>query len=441
MERAHVAPIAPLNRSPSPPIPCLPPRLCASVPLWFIPSLFVLLRPLAQKGSLMPFTGKATYDAGSTLPELVEDVSDLISIVSPFETPLLDHLGDPRSPALSTIHEWIEDRLLPNSDLLNQSSFSPSATAATALTVDNGSYFQVGDLVRPADSAEVMLVTAIATNVLTVTRAYGGTTAHALADNMKLTILGNAALEGAAAAPARFTSRTRKSNYTQIFTATVDVSGSMQASRAHGITDEADFQKAERTRELLRDLENTVLNGVAPSATQQGSSAVRRSMNGIIRSLTTNSFAPGVGTFPLGGGAGENEITETLINTAMRRIWDNASGPIDTIVVGGSQKRRINSFLDSQRGYTSSDTRLKNLVSIYESDFGVCKIITSRWMPADAVLLLDSSRIGVLPLAGRSFQAKALASTGDSISFQMLGEYTLEFKNENAHGMIRSLAA
>jgi len=333
------------------------------------------------------------------------------------------------------------DRLLPNSDLLNQSSFSPSATAATALTVDNGSYFQVGDLVRPADSAEVMLVTAIATNVLTVTRAYGGTTAHALADNMKLTILGNAALEGAAAAPARFTSRTRKSNYTQIFTATVDVSGSMQASRAHGITDEADFQKAERTRELLRDLENTVLNGVAPSATQQGSSAVRRSMNGIIRSLTTNSFAPGVGTFPLGGGAGENEITETLINTAMRRIWDNASGPIDTIVVGGSQKRRINSFLDSQRGYTSSDTRLKNLVSIYESDFGVCKIITSRWMPADAVLLLDSSRIGVLPLAGRSFQAKALASTGDSISFQMLGEYTLEFKNENAHGMIRSLAA
>lgn len=142
----------------------------------------------------MPFTGKATYDAGSTLPELVEDVSDLISIVSPFETPLLDHLGDPRSPALSTIHEWIEDRLLPNSDQLNQSSFSPNATSATSLTVDNGSCFQVGDLVRPADSAEVMLVTAIATNVLTVTRAYGGTTAHTLADNMKLTILGNAAV-------------------------------------------------------------------------------------------------------------------------------------------------------------------------------------------------------------------------------------------------------
>ena len=43
----------------------------------------------------MAFTGKATYDAGSELPEIVEDVADIISIISPYETPLLDHLGDP----------------------------------------------------------------------------------------------------------------------------------------------------------------------------------------------------------------------------------------------------------------------------------------------------------------------------------------------------------
>lgn len=388
----------------------------------------------------MPFTGKATYDAGAALPELVEDVSDIVSIVSPFETPLLDHLGDPRSPALSTIHEWIEDSLLPNTDQINQTTFSPSATTATSITVDNGSRFQVGDLVRPAEASEVMLVTAISTNTLTVTRAYGGTTAFPLTDNMKLTILGNAALEGAAAPAPRFTSRARKSNYTQIFTATVEVSGSMQAARAHGVADEADYQKSERMRELLRDLENTVINGAAPASTQQGSSTVRRSMNGIIRSIATNSFSPGAAGFPLGTGLGENEITEEILNTAMRRVWDQSSGVIDTIVVGGAQKRRINALLDSQRGYTPSDTRLKNLVSIYESDFGVCRIILSRWVPADAALFLDSSRVSVLPLAGRSFHAKPLASTGDSLSMQILGEYTLEFKNESAHAIVRNLA-
>ena len=60
----------------------------------------------------MPFTGKSTFAAGATLPELAEDVADIVSIVSPFETPLLDHLGDAKRSSESTIHEWIEDALV-----------------------------------------------------------------------------------------------------------------------------------------------------------------------------------------------------------------------------------------------------------------------------------------------------------------------------------------
>lgn len=60
----------------------------------------------------MPFTGKATFSAATDLPELVEDVSDIVSVVSPFETPLLDVLGDARRSATSTIHEWLEDALV-----------------------------------------------------------------------------------------------------------------------------------------------------------------------------------------------------------------------------------------------------------------------------------------------------------------------------------------
>lgn len=60
----------------------------------------------------MAFTGKATYSAGQTLPELMEDVADLVGIISPSETPLLDHLGDAQRSAQSTIHEWMEDALV-----------------------------------------------------------------------------------------------------------------------------------------------------------------------------------------------------------------------------------------------------------------------------------------------------------------------------------------
>jgi hypothetical protein len=79
------------------------------------------------------------------------------------------------------------------------------------------------------------------------------------------------------------------------------------------------------------------------------------------------------------------------------------------------------------------------MVSVYQSDFGVCRIVTTRWMPQEAVLLLDSSRLAVMPLAGRSFHFKPLASSGDYECGELIGEYTLELKNEAAHGLIKGL--
>ena len=381
----------------------------------------------------MAFTGKATYGAGAGLPELVEDVSDIIGIVSPHETPLLDHLGDAKKPASSTVHEWIEDALVPNTGAIDDATVTGSDTTFDVAEVGP---FQEGDLIRPGNSTEVMIVTGISGDTLTVSRGYGSTSQATLADGMALTILGNAALEGAEAPAARFTSRSRKQNYTQIFTAGVEVSGSMQASQQHGIADEVDYQKQERMRELLRDLENTIINGVAPASGQQGSATVRRTMNGIIHSIATNTFTPGAGGMPSGD---SGALDEALLNAALRAVWDQSSGTIDTIVCGGAQKRKINAFATGSRAYLPEDTTYSDMVSVYESDFGVARVILSRWVPSDTVLLLDSSRIGVLPLQGRSFHYKPLAATGDSVTGQVIGEYTLEFKNENAHGVLSGL--
>src|SRR5512137_712043 len=166
----------------------------------------------------MSFTGKATYSAGTNLPELAEDVADLIGIVSPYETPLLDALGDPMREATSTHHEWLEDELLPNKDAVNDSTFT-DPEADTQFVVDNGGRFRIGDQIQIEGSRELMLVTAVNTNTLTVIRGYAGTAAEALADNKVINILGNAALEGDDRPNARFTTRSRQGNYTQIFTA------------------------------------------------------------------------------------------------------------------------------------------------------------------------------------------------------------------------------
>jgi hypothetical protein len=383
----------------------------------------------------MSFTGKATYTAGSTLPEIAEDISDLVGINSPFETPLLDALGDPARSARSTVHEWLEDSLLPNTDQINDSTYT-NASTDTSFVVDHAERFRAGDQVKVSESDEVMLVTAVntGTNTLTVVRGYGSSTAEALYDNASLVIVGNAALEGDDADAARFTSRTRQTNYTQIFAATVEVSGSELAVRQAGVRDELDYQKVQRTRELLRDLENSVINGRAPAATAEGSASVRRSMRGLRSMISTNVFTPGTGGFPA-----DTVLTEEQLNVALRGIWQSSNGHVDLVVVGGAEKRAINTFVGSNRRFTAQSDTYRDSVAVYESDFGVCRIILSRWIPPGSVLLLDSSRIEVMPLSGRSFQYKPLASTGDRDSGQVLGEYTLELRNESAHRMIEKI--
>ncbi len=392
----------------------------------------------------MAFTGKATYSAGATLPEIAEDVSDIIGIVSPYETPLLDHLGDPQRAATSTVHEWLEDELLPNTDTITHDGLNDIGKDTTTFKVAHGARFQIGDQIKIAGSTEVMLVTAVDTvpdpDEIDVVRGYGGSTKQVVSNGDTIVILGNAALEGADRPATRFTNRVRRQNYTQIFTAAVEVSGSQLAANQIGLADELDYQKQERLRELIRDLENCVINGVAGASDPQGGADTRRTMRGIVGSLATNLFMPGVGAIPIGDGTGEDLLNEAVLNAALRQIWEQSSARIDTIAVSGFQKRRINSFISDSRAYGARDENFRDLVSVYESDFGVCRVVLSRWIPADAVLLLDSSRVDVLPLSGRSFFYKPLAASGDSEVGQIIGEYTLEMRNENAHGLIQGLA-
>ena len=382
----------------------------------------------------MSFTGKATYSGGVELPEIAEDVSDLVSIVSPHETPLLDALGEAMRVSRSTVHEWLEDELLPNFDTIVGEV--GNANTAVTIGVANVNRFRVGDQVRQADETEAMLVTEVdaINGTISVIRGYGGSSRGDLVAGRQLHILGNAALEGDSADAARFTIRSRRQNCTQIFSATVEVSGSELASRQLGLTDEMNYQKQLRVRELLRDLENSVINGRSSDAVPSGMAA-RRTMNGLLAMIQTNVLTPGQNGLPAG------VLTEETLSAALRHIWMSSGSPVDLVVVGAAQKRRINQFTASNRRFAPADDRYRDMINVIETDFGVCRVVLSRYVPANSVLLLDSSRIEVMPLSGRSFFYKPLASTGDREAGQIVGEYTLELRNENAHGVITGLEA
>ena len=86
----------------------------------------------------------ANFSGGSGLWVIAEDVGDLVGILSPQETPLLDALGDSLFAATSTRHEWVEDTLVPNTDTINEPSLDDTALNVTAVTVAMGRGFGRG---------------------------------------------------------------------------------------------------------------------------------------------------------------------------------------------------------------------------------------------------------------------------------------------------------
>ena len=124
-----------------------------------------------------------------------------------------------------------------------------------------------------------------------------------------------------------------------------------------GVEDEMAYQKTNRLRELLRDLENTAINGVAPASDPQGSSTPpRRTLRGILASIVTNVMQPGAGIIPT-----DLELSEAHVNAALRTVWELSGNKPDLIVCGGGQKRRINGFIQTNTRFSPESEAFKNL--------------------------------------------------------------------------------
>ena len=111
-------------------------------------------------------------------------------------------------------------------------------------------------------------------------------------------------------------------------------------------------------------------------------------MKGVIQHLTTNVIHDNDTGHP-----SDDNLDEAAINYMLRQIWESSNGNVDLIVVGGFQKRKINAFASASRSFDAKDTTFTDMISAYESAFGICRIVTTRWMPQDAVLFVDSSRV------------------------------------------------
>jgi Family of unknown function (DUF5309) len=356
------------------------------------------------------------YDA--SLIGKKQSVVDEILLLNPHQTPLLSLLGFGEA-VTQTTHQWFEDEMVADETTVAGAKL----VSDTSVVVVDGSIFRANDVVKIGE--ELLKVTAVATNTLTVARGYAGTTAAAIADGAKVEFMFSEGVEGADARAARYKARNGVSNYTQIFDDSIEISGTAEAVQQYGISDLYEYEKQKKQLELALQLEKALINGVSY---QNGQTRQMKGIRQFIQSNVTNV-----------AGA----LTMNAVNDLAQKVYEKggfATGGDYKIIVGAKQKRNL-SLLDTNKVQIARGENARGeVVDKLINDFGEFEIALNNNLAADELLLVDVNRAAIRPLVGREFFHKFMGEKGDYTTGIVVGEYTLEFKQEKAHGRLKGLS-
>lgn len=238
----------------------------------------------------------------------------------------------------------------------------------------------------------------------------------------------NAQVEGADFSFAKPSARSRVGNYTQIFSKTVEVSETQRAVDTAGFEDEFAYQMEKRMKEIATDVEKALITGTGNS----GASGTARMLKGILSFISTN--------VETGTGSGTETLTESMYLDALQKVYLSGGRP-DYTYVNAFQKRRISSFTTSNTRYYEVDdeAKLMNKVAVYESDFGIQRIILNPFMDSDKIAILQRDMWKVAQLRPIR-KVDYPDGIGDSKRGALVGELTLEARNQASSGKIVDLA-
>jgi len=349
-----------------------------------------------------------------------ESVTDELLLLNPLQTPMISLLGF-GSPVSQVEHQWFEDVMYGDKTTVG----TALAADATTLAVADGSIFQPNNVIKVGE--ELLLVTAVNANNLTVTRGYAGTTAATAVVGAQVEFQFVEGVEGADARKARYKSRNRVSNLTQIFDETISISGTAAATSEYGIDDLYEYEKQKKELELALQLEKAVINGVK----YESADGKVRQMGGLRNFIKTNVT-----------NAANADLTLKHLGDAFQAIFEAggfATGGNYKIVVGAKQKRALSAADVDKINITRQDNGRGQVVDHFLSDFGSAEILLNNNVAPDEVFIIDANRAEIKPLQGRDFTHQYLGVKGDYSEGQIVGEFTLLLKQEQAHARIKGL--
>lgn len=258
------------------------------------------------------------------------------------------------------------------------------------------------------------------------------------------TAASNAQIEGFDVTTTESTAPSRTGNYCQIFEKDFAVSSTMETVQKFGRTSELGRLRMLKTKELARDMEWAMLNGVQNAGT--GSTA--RQMKGAFGWVdTTNGATDGRYYSFSATPAATNHITENILIGVLQGIWDQGV-EADTVLCPMRQKRKISAFTAAGRltiNQNASDKKVTMSVRIIETDMGTVTVMAERFIDPTNVSgtyydkLLAYKRDIFSRLTLRPVKEETLAKSGDSEKRMLVAEMTLKCATQKGVGSIINL--
>ena len=266
------------------------------------------------------------------------------------------------------------------------------------------------------------------------------------------------------------TSTTRLGNYSQILIKEIKISKTLDSVSKAGRNSEFAYQMKKKGTELKRDLEHALV-GTRQITTGTGTADTvgdntGRKMGGYQSwipkdnnwdaSAGTPAFQSAAGgdgkTAHTAGTAGTHTLALTDVDEVMQRVYEEG-GKATVMMMSPSNKRSFSTLAQgagNTRRNLDEKGSIRQSVELYESDFGVVKVVPNYIQGlangldisdgvggATDVLVYDPSWWSMANL--RALQTADVGQKGDSTVGMIVEETTLECRNPHGSAMISGL--
>lgn len=348
------------------------------------------------------------------------DINGLLALAS-FGSPVTSEAGDKIT--------WLDMSV--GADTLTTDGVT--LIGATTITVTDGAKARTGMLLNVAD--EFIVVTAVTGNDLTVLRAQGGSTAAEIPDATALSVESVGREENSLAETDGIYQPVDVENNFQTMDTAIEMSRRALATLQFGNTNDLSFQVNERIRQLAIQMDKTLVRG--------------RKMNVTIAGKK-HTYTGGLGYFLDQAGAlsvdhSAAALTLDAINILQAEI-KTRGGMVDSLVVGIKQARALQKLVNAQYGsqrlgdFVSDEGGLVRLPSDLPQIGGASTIVIDTNMKDDELLLVDSRRLTIVPMAqGNSADSgawrtlDATAPGQDGQKARVIGDFAMEIRDSKTH--------